>query len=77
MTSSSAPITRGVKPREMILRVRVCSGASWLMRTTRVISTESRVAVSGSRMIAPFSQLEKTAEFFETAETSACLVTAQ
>ena len=37
----------------------------------------TRVAVSGSRMMAPFSQLEKTAEFFDTAETSACEVTAQ
>lgn len=47
-------------------RVWVCSGASWLISTTRVISTDSRVLVSGSRMIAPFCQPEKTLLFFET-----------
>jgi hypothetical protein len=31
---------------------------------------------SGKRMIAPFSQLEKTLLFFETAATSACRVRA-
>jgi hypothetical protein len=55
MISSSALIARGVNPREMIWRVAVCSGASWLMITKRVSSTDSRVAVSGNRMIAPFS----------------------
>jgi len=77
MTSSSALIARGVNPREMMPRVWVCSGASWLMITNRVSSTASRVAVSGYRMIAPFSRLEKTLLFFETAATSACLLTAQ
>ena len=61
----------------MIERSWVCSGASWLMITTWVISTDSRVAVSGLRMITPFSRLENTLLFFETAATSACLVTAQ
>ena len=77
MISSSAPIARGVKPREMICRVAVCSGGSWLISITRCISTCSRSIPSGKRMIAPFSALEKSLLFFETAATSACLVTAQ
>ena len=61
----------------MICRVAVCSGGSWLIRITRCSSTCSRVMPSGKRMIAPFSGVEKSLLFLETAETSACLVTAQ
>ena len=77
MTSSRAPIARGVKPREMIARNAVWSGASWLMITTWVISTDSRVVVSGIRMIAPFSWLEKILLFLDTQATSSCRVIAQ
>ncbi len=76
-TSSSAPMARGVKPRAMIERSAVWTGASWLRTTTCVISSDSRVAVSGRRMIAPFTWLEKTLLFLDTSEMSSCLVTAQ
>ena len=77
MISSSAPIERGVKPREMIWRVEVCSGGSWLSSITRCISTISRSIPSWKRMIAPFSAAEKFLLSLETAATSACLETAQ
>ena len=76
MMSSSAPIARGVKPREMIWRVLVCSGGSWLISITRCSSTCSRSMPSWNRMIAPFSAVEKSLLFLETAATSACLLTA-
>ena len=41
------------------------------------ISTWSRVMSGANRMIAPFSWLEKSLLFLETAATSACLLTAQ
>ena len=77
MISSSAPIERGVKPREMICRVAVCSGGSWLMSITRCSSTISRSIPSWKRMMAPFSQVDQFLLSLETAETSACLDTAQ
>ena len=77
MSSSSALMARGVKPRLMIWRIRVCSGASWLMIITRWSSTWSRSIPSLKRMIAPFSMELKLLLSLETAETSACLLTAQ
>ncbi len=77
MISSRAPIARGVNMREMMCRVAVCSGGSWLSSITRCISTISRSIPSWKRMIAPFSELEKFLLSFETAATSACLDTAQ
>ena len=55
MISSSAAIDRGVNAREMMWRVAVCSGGSWLIRITRWSSTCSRDIPSEKRMIAPFS----------------------
>ena len=53
---SRRPFTaRGVKPREMMERIRVCCGASMLSRITRCISMSSRVMSSPNRMIAEFS----------------------
>ena len=46
---------RGVKPREMMARIRVCCGASMFSRITRCISMLSRVIASLNRMIAVFS----------------------
>ena len=42
-SSSSRPTARGVKPREMIFRSRVCCGASMLSSTLRCKSMASRV----------------------------------
>ncbi len=70
-------MARGVNPREMIWRVLVWSGGSWLISITRCSSTCSRSMPSWNRMIAPFSMLEKSLLFFDTAATSACLLTAK
>ncbi len=77
MISSSSLIDRGVKPREMIWRVVLCSGLSWLIMITRCISTCSRSMPSENRMIAPFSAFDQSLLFFEIAETSACFVMAK
>ena len=76
-TSCIALIERGVKPRLMICRVLVCSGGSWLISMMLCISTWSRVMSGANRMIAPFSWLEKSLLFLDTADTSACLLSAQ
>ena len=75
--SCRAPIARGVKPREMMPRTLVWSGGSMLISITRCASTWSRVMSGANRMIAPFSAVEKSLLFFDTAATSACLLTAQ
>ena len=76
-TSCWALIERGVKPRLMIWRILVWSGGSWLISMMRWNSTWSRVMSGANRMIAPFSWLEKSLLFLDTADTSACLLTAQ
>ena len=68
---------RGVNPRLISWRVLVWIGGSWLISMICCISTWSRVMSGLNRMIAPFSWLEKSLLFFETAATSACLLTAQ
>ena len=77
MVSSSSAIERGVKPREMIARVAVCSGGSWLIRITRCSSICSRSISPGNRMIAPFSAVDQFLLSLEIAETSSWRVTAQ
>ena len=68
---------RGVKPREMIERMRVCCGASMFSMITRCMSMFSRSMFSLNRMIAPFSQDEKIPSLRETSLTSACRVSTQ
>ncbi len=76
-TSWRALIERGVNPRLISWRVRVCTGGSWLISMICCSSIWSRVMSGPNRMIAPFSALEKSLLFLETAATSACLLTAQ
>ncbi len=47
------------------------------MSITLCTSTCSRVISGEKRMIAPFSWVEKSLLFLDTAATSACLLTAQ
>ena len=68
---------RGVNPRLISWRVLVCTGGSWLISMICCSSTWSRVMSGLNRMIAPFSWLEKSLLFLETAAMSACLLTAQ
>ena len=76
-SSSSRPTARGVKPREMILRRRVCCGASMFSRTAFCRSIASRVMSCGQVGIAPSGELPKTSLRLDTSLTSACLVTSQ
>lgn len=76
IVSSSSAIERGVKPREMIARVAVCSGGSWLMRITRWSSICSRSISLGNRMIAPFSYVDQFLLSWEITATSSCRVIA-
>ena len=77
IVSSSSAIERGVKPRLTIARCWVWCGGSWLSRIVRCSSICSRCIPSEKRMIAPFSSVDQSLEFFETAATSACRVTAK
>ncbi len=70
-------MARGVKPRLMIWRSLVWSGASWLTIITFCSSTWSRVMSSANRMMTPFWPLAKSLEFFEMSEMSAWRVIAQ
>ena len=70
-------MARGVKPREMILRSRVCCGASMFSRTAFCRSIASRVISCGQAGMAPSGELAKTSLRLDTSLTSACLVTSQ
>ena len=70
-------MARGVNPREMILRNRVCCGASMLSSTAFCRSMASRVISCGQTGMAPSGELPKMSLRFETSLTSACLVTIQ
>ena len=70
-------MARGVNARETIWRSLVWSGASWLMSRNRVCSTPSRSISGLNRMITPSWNAEKFVESFDTAATSACLLSAQ
>ena len=76
-SSSSRPIALGVKPREMILRSRVCCGASMFSSTAFCRSMASRVMSCGQVGMAPSGELPKMSLRLDTSLTSACLVTSQ
>ena len=66
-----------MNPRLISWRVLVWIGGSWLISMICWSSTWSRVMSGLNRMIAPFSWLDQSLLFFETAATSSCLLTAQ
>ena len=70
-------MARGVKARDTICRSLVWSGASWLMRRKPDCSRSSLVMPGAKRMMTPLAWVEKSVWFFDTAATSACLLSAQ
>ena len=77
VSSSSLMERSGVKPREMIARVWVCSGGSWLIRITRCISIILAGHLVGEADDRAVLGVDESLLFFEIAETSSWRVTAQ
>ena len=76
-SSRSRAMARGVKPREMSFRSRVCCGASMLIMANRLSSRKSGARSGSNRGMTFFSLLEKSSLRRDTSLTSLCLVTTQ